>query len=228
MDKSHILAEIQRTAKDNGGEPLGAARFFQETGIKQTDWYGKLWARWGDALREAGFEPNQFNRPYPDDELINAFISLIRELHRFPVRGELKMKARGDKSFPSHNAFARLGSKRQLAAKILSYCEKHSGHEDVAALCEPVVREEVSTSDSTPQETAMGFVYLMKSGQYYQAWAQQCGGASGIRAFNSNAREAHHRAHHPHGRSCGDRGLLASGLKKSGKTVSGSIWPPPM
>src|ERR1700733_10610434 len=100
MDKQHILAEIKRTAKGNHGEPLGVARFFQETGIKDTDWHGKFWARWGDALREAGFEPNQFNKAYAERELIEKFISLIRELGRFPVRGELKMKSRADEHFP--------------------------------------------------------------------------------------------------------------------------------
>jgi len=34
MDKQHILEEIRRTAKDNAREPLGVARFRQETGIR--------------------------------------------------------------------------------------------------------------------------------------------------------------------------------------------------
>jgi hypothetical protein len=32
MDKEHILNEIRRTAKENGGSPLGQARFHQQTG----------------------------------------------------------------------------------------------------------------------------------------------------------------------------------------------------
>jgi hypothetical protein len=58
MDKEHILAEIRRTARENGNRPLGVQRFTAETGIREFDWHGKLWARWGDALREAGFEAN--------------------------------------------------------------------------------------------------------------------------------------------------------------------------
>jgi hypothetical protein len=54
MNKEHILAEIKRTAVLNGGVALGKDRFFQETGIKSSDWIGKLWARWGDAVKEAG------------------------------------------------------------------------------------------------------------------------------------------------------------------------------
>ena len=34
MDKQFILAEINRTAKENDNKPLGSKRFEKETGIK--------------------------------------------------------------------------------------------------------------------------------------------------------------------------------------------------
>ena len=60
MKKERILSEIQRTAAENGGTPLGIARFREATGIRKEDWYGIHWAKWGDAQVEAGFERNQF------------------------------------------------------------------------------------------------------------------------------------------------------------------------
>ena len=45
MDKEYILKEIKRTAEENGGIPLGVASFFRETGVKEFDWRGKIWAR---------------------------------------------------------------------------------------------------------------------------------------------------------------------------------------
>jgi hypothetical protein len=66
-DRRHILGEIRRTAQANGGVPLGVRKFSQETGIKITDWDGKFWLRWGNALREAGFEPTstfRVKRPF--------------------------------------------------------------------------------------------------------------------------------------------------------------------
>ena len=54
MNKEHILKEIDRTAKENNGTPLGSARFAKETGITKSDWLGKYWTKWSDAVIEAG------------------------------------------------------------------------------------------------------------------------------------------------------------------------------
>jgi hypothetical protein len=58
VEKGEILDEIRRCAERNGGVPLGWERFRDATGIAQDDWLGRYWVRWGDAIREAGFEPN--------------------------------------------------------------------------------------------------------------------------------------------------------------------------
>lgn len=57
MTKQHILNETKRTAEANRGIPLGVKAFRHETGIKISDWHGKYWARWSDAVKEAGFVP---------------------------------------------------------------------------------------------------------------------------------------------------------------------------
>ncbi|HXA22228.1 MAG TPA: GIY-YIG nuclease family protein [Acetobacteraceae bacterium] len=154
MNKQQILDEIKRSAEANGGAPLGQTRFAQDTGIKVTDWHGKYWARWGDALQDAGFRPNQMQAAYADNHLIERFIDILREVGRFPVRGELKLKARADRTFPSHNAFARLGPKRQLANRILEYCKAQDGIDDVIALCAPVA--EVQPEIAPAEQIALG------------------------------------------------------------------------
>jgi hypothetical protein len=70
MDKDYILHEIRRTAKENGGLALGRQRFFQETGIRETDWSGRYWPRWSDAVREAGLVPNQLQAAFDQINLI--------------------------------------------------------------------------------------------------------------------------------------------------------------
>ncbi len=89
MEKQRILNEIRRTARENGGKPLGVRRFLTQTGVKESDWHGKYWVPWGDALVEAGFAPNQWQEAYDEGVLIGKLISLTRELGKFPVKGDL-------------------------------------------------------------------------------------------------------------------------------------------
>jgi hypothetical protein len=170
MDKQHILEEIKRTAQANGGKPLGMQKFYRETGVKRSDWIGKHWARWGDALRESGFEPNQLLVALDEQTLIEKFIELMRELRKFPTDSEVKLKTRLAPGFPWPVTFARLGSKKELATRIQEYCDEREGYEDIVALCTPIVAaHRVSRSESgvRPEEN-LGFVYLMKSGRYYK------------------------------------------------------------
>jgi hypothetical protein len=168
VDKQQILEEIRRTAKANGGDPLGRERFLTDTGIKQSDWYGKYWIRWGDAVREAGFTPNRLAEAYTVEFLIARLVSLARELGRFPVEGDLRMKGRNDPEFPSHGAFHRLGPKKQRVLKVAEYCRTHDDLQDVLELCPDVVDRIQHSHEKEAAADQMGFVYLIKSGRYYK------------------------------------------------------------
>jgi hypothetical protein len=125
-------------------------------------------ATWGDALREAGFEPNRLQPAYSEDVLIEKFIGFMRELGRFPVATEVKMRARNDDGFPWHNTFARFGSKGQFAKRIMEYCNSRTGYDDIIALCRPIVPAEIKEARKDEAEEVIGFVYLMKSGSHYK------------------------------------------------------------
>jgi hypothetical protein len=171
MDKQHIIDEIKRTAEENGGVPLGIQRFLAETGIRKVDWHGKYWARWGDALIEAGYKPNTLRGSYEDDWVIEKMVSLIRELGRYPVMAELRLKERQDKDFPSHNVFTRRGKKAVLARRIIEYCANRDGLEDVSAICKPVADAADYHKESqipAKEQSIDGHVYLLKSGRYYK------------------------------------------------------------
>ena len=84
IERDDILSEIKPTTKENGGVPLGSRRFYTETGIKVADWRGKYWARWCDAVEEAGFAGNSLTARYDDSVLLEKLASLIRELGRYP------------------------------------------------------------------------------------------------------------------------------------------------
>jgi Meiotically up-regulated gene 113 len=172
IDKTHILQEIKRTAAANGGAPLGRLRFFTETGIKESDWLGVHWIRWSEAIREAGFDANQFTKAYRKDELLQKYAELAREIGRLPIKADLRMKARNDSNFPSDATFGRFGAKSELVRELASFCKAHDGYEVVLRYCEEFVpshsrnrrRDEVVSSNG--QE--VGSVYLMKSGRFYK------------------------------------------------------------
>lgn len=170
MKKQKILEEIQRTAKANGGLPLGKGRFERETGIKESDWSGKFWVRWGDALTEAGFEPNKLTSAHEEEFLLEQYVSLIRELGRLPVQNELKMKRRADPKFPSSKTFDRFGNKSQLVSKVAEYCRGKTIHQDVLALCETatIIAGAKDADDGKDDEIELGFVYLIKSARYFK------------------------------------------------------------
>lgn len=169
MKKQDIIDEIKRTAEQNGGIPLGKEKFASETGIKFADWYGKYWVRWGDAVIEAGYKPNKMRDAYKEDFIIEKLIALIREIGKYPVAGELRMKAQQDKNFPSHNVFSRVGKKPELALKVIEYCKARNGFDDVINICEPIAKtKHLEKEDKEQDMTVIGYVYLMKSGRYYK------------------------------------------------------------
>ena len=171
MEKDYIINEIIRTAKENGGIPLGSGKFKNSTGIKNTDWCGKYWTNWGEALIEAGYEPNKLKEPYDEEVLIRKLIDLINEDKEFPTLRRLKKKAFDDKSFPSHSTFKnRLGKKHEMAEKVVGYCEKENVFPDVLQICRPIseAHQEDTEYEASDIKGEFSYVYLMKSGRYYK------------------------------------------------------------
>ena len=142
MNKDSILREIRRTAEANGGRPLGWRRFLTETGIRETDWLGTHWARWNDAVREAGFLPNRLQQPYEKDVLLDKRAMLALELGRLPNRGDSRFRAARDPSFPNPKTFSRLGGKRQVVTQLADFCKARPGYEAVVGLCQAVAARE--------------------------------------------------------------------------------------
>ena len=168
--KEHILEEIKRTAKINGGVPLGVNTFFAETGIKKSDWYARYWVRWSEAVVEAGFEPNRKSEAFDEKYLTTKLIGLVRELGKFPGTGEIRMKRRKDSSFPSLEAFLnRFSSKRSMVSKVMEYCQGRKSFEDVIPLCnKSFPNENIHDSKVVQSDEIVGFVYLTKFGRSYK------------------------------------------------------------
>ena len=125
MTKEHILNEIKRTAEANGGRSLGERAFYRATGLSRGDWFGKYWARLSDAVKEAGFNANEFpdEKQYSNDDMLVTYATLAQDLGRLPTKGDLELRKRHDSDVPNYKTYEiRFGSKLELAAQLATYC----------------------------------------------------------------------------------------------------------
>lgn len=158
-----ILSEIRRLASDNGGQPPGVSAFARATGITSGRWRGVYWTRWGDALLEAGFQPNSFQTALPTEELLPPIARLARELGRLPTRAEMKLRRRQDPTFPSPGPiYNRYPSNAELVAALRRLSEREE-YNDLAAII-----PEATAQATPPTGKADGLVYLLKSGSHYK------------------------------------------------------------
>lgn len=167
MEREHILAEIRRTAAANGGKALGQARFHAETGIRSADWRGRYWARWGDAVAEAGLEPNEYQSAFPEERLLSSLADEVVRLGRMPTSSELALRRRVDDTFPSPKVFDRLGPKAGWARRLADFC---ADRPDVLEALAPLLVERAQPAEETGDESTGpdGFVYLLRSGRHYK------------------------------------------------------------
>ncbi|MBI3093183.1 MAG: GIY-YIG nuclease family protein [Candidatus Levybacteria bacterium] len=169
LSREDILQEIRKTAKENGGIPLGLQRLKSKTGIATYDWM-RFWPRFSDALKEAGFRPNELTPAYNTSVLFEMYIALVKKKKKLPVRGDLIVEANENSKFPSHSTFERFGSKQKLITELLKYAEDKN-YKDIVKLCNAEIAKTTNIESQDEDSSAVmpiGSVYLAKSGRYYK------------------------------------------------------------
>jgi hypothetical protein len=169
MDRTEIIREIQSLAKRDGKAP-GRLRFEAATGLGEHDWRGKYWARWNDAIAEAGLSPNEKQEAIPEPELLEAYLGLTIQLQRVPTESELRLHARATKGFPATRTFLkRLGRKSVMLEKLLSHALTRGVTPSIeAAIRSAIPHDADAPEDATPAQRIVGYVYLLKSGRRYK------------------------------------------------------------
>jgi hypothetical protein len=171
MDKQRILDEIRRTAID--GKPLGRDQFYSQTGIREIDWLGKYWARWGDAQTEAGFDPNSFNAKFGDDEILLRIIELARKLGKIPTRPEMRMERRTNPQFPNDSVITRRWKRNELIETLVKFCANNQRYQDVSEILNslPSVSELSDAEEDNSSQSVMnesGYVYIIRAQGAYK------------------------------------------------------------
>jgi hypothetical protein len=163
--REFILTEIKRIAKAHGGKPPGAQLFRTETGIIESKWRGVYWARWGDALKEAGYAPNEWTGKLDTNELLQKVAELTQKRGTIPTYSEFDMMRRVDANVPSPKTLQQhFSSRAGLIEALRSYCDGRDGYEGVLA----ALPEQQETSPRNGGTAAEGWVYLLRSGQHYK------------------------------------------------------------
>lgn len=161
--RKRIVSEIQRLAAANGGQPLGVRAFERETGITEGSWRGLYWARWSDALAEAGYGPNKFQGKSEADHIIGSFVEAARHYKRLPTIMELRMFKRQRAGFPNEKTIhTYFGSKEKLLSNLRAWANGKPEYDDIREMLGPEAEAETA---STVKE---GLVYLIKSGAHYK------------------------------------------------------------
>lgn len=170
LSKDQIVEEIKRSAAANGGIPPGWRKFRTDTGIGERDWLGKHWARWSEALRDAGFESNQFNEPYTEDELLERYAQMTLEFGRLPTDRDIRLAVSRGAQLPNGKTLAgKFGGKTRLVEKLEEYCQSRPQYSQIVAFCKAYVPRDRTNGDApTGEDGQIGFVYLMKSAKYYK------------------------------------------------------------
>lgn len=160
-----ILAEIKRIAEASGGRAPGAGLFRTETGIPEHKWRGVFWARWSDALAEAGFGANAWTSKLDSNTLLRKLAEIVRERRRLPTYAELQIMRRTDGSVPSPKTLqGHFNNQQDLVRALRSFCGDHS---DLATV--PAFLPETAEDRSAPTSRLIeGWVYLLHSGQHYK------------------------------------------------------------
>ncbi|MGQ0486575.1 MAG: GIY-YIG nuclease family protein [Hyphomicrobiales bacterium] len=165
IDRDTILREIKRTAEANGGIPLGIRLFKRETGIKEGAWRGIHWARWGDAISEAGYQPNRVPDRINEDRVIRNVVQVVRQLGRLPTQAELKLHRTKDPEFPSIATIKdRFRTMAALYGALYAYARKTPDLADIESACANFAVKDITTN----QIPKLGHVYLLRWGDHYK------------------------------------------------------------
>lgn len=166
--KDRIISEIKRLAELDGGKALGQKRFEKETGIKVSSWRGKIWAKWSDALSEAGYSANTLNASLNREKILDDYAEICKKHGRPPTYAELRLYGRERPDFTGVNTFNNhFASKDGVIAALRERAIQRGEQDLLEILPEAII---ATTSEDVIPTTKLqnGWVYLLQSGNHFK------------------------------------------------------------
>ncbi len=158
VTKDSLIAEIKRTAIENGSIPLGEVAFRRETGVSQASWRGIYWRNWGEAVQEAGYAANKKNEAFDQTYVVTSLVELMRKTRRFPTYADIRLEKRRNSAFPAFQAISRHGSHADRVELVRQFAKENAEWHDLLELLPASDGSETDSAATTSIKD--GFVYL--------------------------------------------------------------------
>jgi hypothetical protein len=165
--REQLLQALKNAAHREGKNTIGKLRFQTITGISESEWK-YYWPKWNEFLIEAGPAIKSLVERLDDNTVVTALIPLIREKGHWPTFAEMRIYGREHPGFPSDNTIRLRGNRHILAGILLKLCSNNPDLNDIVKICEPLIVVYDNVLEFNSQERIQGYVYLMKSGQFYK------------------------------------------------------------
>lgn len=165
--RQHIIDEIRRLAKENGGQPPGQRSFEAQCGISRHSWYGTYWSKWGEALAEAGYTANAFGAATTDRSFVLRKVAEAYRYFKQPATdGQLRLFRHKDAELPTTKTISRhFPTKLGMIEALREWLPEQDGAFDdvLAMLPPPAASKPVRVAKPTD-----GSVYLIQSGKHFK------------------------------------------------------------
>jgi hypothetical protein len=162
--RERVLGDIRRMAAENGGRAPGCHRFSRVTGLTSALWHGLIWARWSDAVRDAGLVPNGKQEKHDDDVLLAALAGVARHFGRIPTDAESLLYRESRAPMPTVQTYRRhFGPKAALLWRMKLWAGEHPDRADIRKM----LRHIEDVEPAMPVRSA-GAVYLLRAGPSYK------------------------------------------------------------
>ncbi len=135
--RDRIIEQLKSIAKTNAGAAPGVRAFERETGIRESDWRGIYWARWSDAVREAGLEPNDYQAKLDPDLMMAKLAAALRHYGRMPTFAEMRLYGQSDPTFPSDRTIAKhFKGMKDMKQRLAAWMSERSDYADISGVCQ--------------------------------------------------------------------------------------------